>query len=74
MLAADSRRVAAAVTDRFGLYGIDRQEPGVYRLRPLVDVTAVGDAPPEREIRVVDDFPFGQDLTIVAPGRVSGEG
>jgi hypothetical protein len=51
------------VSDRFGLYRIDRLPPGTYTLR-----VAPGQLPgvelPTREVVVSDDFLFGQDLQL----------
>lgn len=63
LLGSDGAAVGRGVSDRFGLYRIDRLPPGTYTLR-----VAPGQLPgvelPTREVVVSDDFLFGQDLQL----------
>lgn len=60
--------VAAATTDRFGLYRIDHVAPGDYRLCVDAADPALGSVPsPERMVRVRDEFLFGLDLELPVP-------
>jgi hypothetical protein len=57
-----------AVSDRFGYYRIDGLPPATYGLT-LADEERPGEGiweMPRREVIVVDDFLFGQDLTVLA--------
>ncbi len=55
---ADGRVIARGDTDRFGLYRIDGIPPGSYEVRLSPGQTFTG----SREVVVVDDYLFGQDL------------
>jgi hypothetical protein len=59
--------VAAAVTDRFGLYRMDGIRPGRYQLRLAPeDLPAAAGLGPQRRVEVVSDFLFDQDLTLTS--------
>ncbi|HVN33607.1 MAG TPA: carboxypeptidase-like regulatory domain-containing protein, partial [Thermoanaerobaculaceae bacterium] len=62
--------VAMGRTDTFGLYRIDGVAPGHYVVRLAAGAVPTGVTPPSREVAIVDDFLFDQDLTVpvvVAP-------
>lgn len=64
-------RVAAAETDRFGLYRMDGLAPGRYTLAVQAgDPRAQG--APQATVALTDDFLFGQDLVLPARPRVEG--
>ena len=70
LLDAAGEVVGRAVTDRYGLYRIDRVPPGSYRLRVASETPPEGDSPPaERPVEVDDSFLFGQDLDLEASRR-----
>ncbi len=65
LLDAQGTMVKNAMTDQFGLYRIDGLPSGTYRLR--ITAQSFPDplmTSPEREIQLVDDFLFGQDLQV----------
>ncbi|HVO53765.1 MAG TPA: carboxypeptidase-like regulatory domain-containing protein [Solirubrobacterales bacterium] len=67
---ASGEIVARGRTDGFGLYRIDEVLPGHYVVRLAKDGVPAGVVAPSREVVIVDDFLFDQDLkvpVVVAP-------
>ncbi len=65
VLDSAGRVVGRATTDRFGLYRVDGMPTGVYQVGVLDDPTAeTPETLATREIEIVDDFLFGQDLML----------
>ncbi|PWB69524.1 MAG: hypothetical protein C3F15_14960, partial [Holophagae bacterium] len=63
LLDAAGSVVGHGVTDRFGLYRIDRVPPGTYTLR-MAPGQFPGAELPVLEVSVTDDFLFSQDLQL----------
>ncbi len=75
LLDAGGRAVASAVTDRFGLYRIDRLPIGRYVLKISPEsIPGAVDELPSRPIEIADDFLFGQDLVLPAAAGADGAG
>lgn len=69
LLDAQGNVIKTALTDQFGLYRIDGLPPGTYRLRLVAQsLPDPSISPPERQIEIVEDFLFGQDLQLFTTG------
>ncbi|GAK60061.1 Alr3592 protein [Candidatus Vecturithrix granuli] len=65
LLDEQGNMIKHTLTDQFGLYRIDGLPPGIYRLRAATQSPSDPFmASPEREIEIVDDFLFGQDIQL----------
>jgi len=64
LVAPGGEIVARGRTDSFGLYRIDGVATGRYVVRLSKDSVPEGVVPPSREIAIVDDFLFDQDVTL----------
>jgi hypothetical protein len=62
VLDEDGRVVARGVSDMFGLYRLDAIVPGRYTVQVLADEEVIG----RREVVVVDDYVFSQDVEVPA--------